>query len=81
MNFERQELLYNLKKQLAEYVPPFEDWDKHRSISPSFNYDEKDLKMKYGNHFHLMQNILSAVWEESSMKVKSKNKKMKRQDM
>ena len=44
MNFERQELLYNLKKQLAEYVPLFEDWDKHRSISPSFNYDEKDLE-------------------------------------
>ena len=44
MNFERQELLDNLKRQLAEYVPPFEDLDKRRNISPSFNYDEQDLE-------------------------------------
>ena len=35
MNFERQGLLDDLKRQLNEYVPPFEDLDKRRSISPS----------------------------------------------
>ena len=44
MNFERQGLLDELKRQLAEYVPPFEDLDKRRSISPSFNYVENDLE-------------------------------------
>lgn len=44
MKFERQELLDNLKRQLAEYVPPFEDLDKRRNISPSFNYDEQNLE-------------------------------------
>lgn len=53
MHFERQELLDNLKKQLQEYVPPFEDLDKRRSISPSFNYDEKDLESEEWKEFPL----------------------------
>lgn len=53
MRFERQELLDNLKKQLQEYVPPFEDLDKRRSISPSFNYDEKDLESEEWKEFPL----------------------------
>ena len=53
MYFKRQELLDNLKKQLQEYVPPFEDLDKRRSISPSFNYDEKDLESEEWKEFPL----------------------------
>ena len=53
MKFERQELLDNLKRQLAEYVPPFEDLDKRRSISPSFNYDEADLEGEIWKPFPL----------------------------
>ena len=53
MNFERQELLDELKRQLAEYVPPFEDLDKRRSISPSFNYDDKDLEREIWKSFPL----------------------------
>ena len=53
MRFERQELLDNLKRQLAEYVPPFEDLDKRRNISPSFNYDENDLEGEIWKPFPL----------------------------
>ncbi len=53
MKYERQELLDELKRQLAEYVPPFEDLDKRRSISPSFNYDEKDLENEVWKPFPL----------------------------
>ena len=53
MKFERQELLDNLKRQLAEYVPTFEDLDKRRSISPSFNYDEADLEGEIWKPFPL----------------------------
>lgn len=53
MNFERLDLLDNLKKQLQDYVPPFEDLDKRRSISPSFNYAENDLKEEIWKPFPL----------------------------
>ena len=53
MNFERQGLLDDLKRQLNEYVPPFEDLDKRRSISPSFNYDENDLEGEIWKPFPL----------------------------
>ena len=53
MNFERKKLLDDLKQQLAEYVPPFEDLDKRRSISPSFNYDKQDLESEVWKPFPL----------------------------
>ncbi len=53
MNFERQGLLDKLKRQLNEYVPPFEDLDKRRSVSPSFNYDENDLEGEIWKTFPL----------------------------
>ena len=41
---ERKLLLDELKEKLNNYRPLFDDLEKRRSISPSFNYQENDLE-------------------------------------
>ena len=41
---ERKLLLGELKEKLNNYRPLFDDLEKRRSISPSFNYQENDLE-------------------------------------
>ena len=45
--------LDNLKDRLKEYKPPFEDLNKRRNISPSFNYDENNLEGEIWKEFPL----------------------------
>ena len=48
-----QNWLDNLKQELINYVPPCEDMDERRKISPSFNYQEEDLENEIWKEFPL----------------------------
>ena len=43
MDKTRKIYLDQLKKKLKDYTPPFEDLEKRKAISPSFNYCENNL--------------------------------------
>ena len=45
--------LDELKEQLNNYKPLYDDLEKRRSISPSFNYSENDLESEIWKEFPL----------------------------
>ncbi|MBO6088266.1 HNH endonuclease [bacterium] len=50
---KRKLLLDELKEKLNNYQPLFDNTDKRRSISPSFNYQENDLEGEIWKTFPL----------------------------
>jgi len=50
--------LDDLKKQLSNYTPPFEDLTMRRAVSPSFNYQEQDLADEIWKRFPLDRRYL-----------------------
>ena len=50
---EIKKWLDELKEQLNNYKPLYDDLEKRRSISPSFNYSENDLESEIWKEFPL----------------------------
>ena len=68
-------LLEEMRKILKEYKPPFDDLEKRRSISPSFNYSEQDLKDEIWKEFPFDKNY--TVSNLGRIKYKGKIQKQK----
>lgn len=75
MDITRKIYLDKLKKALKDYKPPFEDLEKRRAISPSFNYCENDLPGEIWKTFPLDKNY--AVSNVGRIKYKGQIQKQK----
>lgn len=75
MDKTRKIYLDQLKKKLKDYTPPFEDLEKRKAISPSFNYCENNLAGEIWKTFPLDKNY--AVSNLGRIKYKGQIQKQK----